>query len=595
MSYFPRADDFALAPGYNYTPAGPDDFIFNHDTLQTVPPIDDTLSDTPSFHNDFDDIRPFSSPNKTYIFSTKYKNRCKTFKDFHASRLYNRWTKKKFHQNFSNRLGISFTTSYHAYNTNVVATKGFDFIYGKTYGNLQFTPSSSPKVKKNQEARFNALVRHTFHNAKLDDNALTEDKLQVARHHKLLFHENQSFITPIKHLRYKKRFVVPSKGYYTFPIPFHKPRTVSVPAIVEPICIDSSVASTSSKNSKSPVNTNNWENVPEHYIPLIPPFPIYEGGRLNQPSRLKIQTKQLQPLAVGSDGWLALMKEIYDDYISSTKYEQGKIDAGIQWETTPDQGEYRRDLCDLIMQVTNNKHEYEMKLLEISSSVPPELPIVTGPIKNSERKKREKRHSQKLKEFERKKQEDTEILADLHSRVINEDDIFYMEYYKSDYSLAYQPCAIMDDRPLKRSARDNGNLDTHYSYHIDKKIATTSYYFVRVLYIVHTFSWTLVPIRCKVAPLETSKFQENYFPRRKKIKAYQEYGKHKLSKLETARFHFYFIKVEPSDMLDFDGTEHGTQNSAIFDLGICFLRPALLIFRRLEFCMKNTASNSEET
>ncbi|PKC00598.1 hypothetical protein RhiirA5_501348 [Rhizophagus irregularis] len=36
-------------------------------------------------------------------------------------------------------------------------------------------------------------------------------------------------------------------------------------------------------------------------------------------------------------------------------------------------------------------------------------------------------------------------------------------------------------------------------------------------------------------------------------------------------FHFYFIKVEPSDMLDFDGTEHGTQNSAIFDLGICFL------------------------
>ncbi|CAG8746819.1 8263_t:CDS:2, partial [Rhizophagus irregularis] len=69
----------------------------------------------------------------------------------------------------------------------------------------------------------------------------------------------------------------------------------------------------------------------------------------------------------------------------------------------------------------------------------------------------------------------------------------------------------------------------------------------------------------------TSKFQENYFPRRKKIKAYQEYGKHKLSKLETARFHFYFIKVEPSDMLDFDGTEHGTQNSAIFDLGICFL------------------------
>ncbi|PKB92134.1 hypothetical protein RhiirA5_445894, partial [Rhizophagus irregularis] len=73
MSYFPRADDFALAPRYDYTPAGPDDFIFNHDTSQTVPSTEDILLDTPLFHNDFDNIRPFSSPNKNYIFSTKYE------------------------------------------------------------------------------------------------------------------------------------------------------------------------------------------------------------------------------------------------------------------------------------------------------------------------------------------------------------------------------------------------------------------------------------------------------------------------------------------------------------------------------------------
>ncbi|EXX64108.1 hypothetical protein RirG_145950 [Rhizophagus irregularis DAOM 197198w] len=555
MFYFPRANDFALAPGYDYTPAGPDDFIFNHDTSQTVPPTEDILLDTPSFHNDFDDIRPFSSLNKNYIFSTKYekfhvtphhragynkiynfrrsksfffelvdhlpdtnqlqlkiytndyhmssnpinhdstsrlpnfkfqiskqlthffstqkviprrlqekffthirkkllerldfirsraqkkdKNNhmtktffnfsykkyrfyfgiylpcnhthtvgllpnttatcsipvpftmshhrhaciihhknlvlyciskdnkipdsslCKTFKDFHASHLYNRWTKKKIYQNFSNRLGISFTTSYHAYSTNVIATKGLDFIYGKKYGNLQFTPSSSPKVKKRQEARFNALVRHTFHNTKLDDNALTDDKLQAARRHKLLFQENQRFTTPIKHLRYKKKFVEPSKGCYTFPIPFPESTTVSVPVTVETICNVSSVASTSHGNPISPANINNWENVPEHYIPLIPQSAIYEGGRLNQPSRMKVWKKKLQPLAVGSDGWLAHMKEIYDHHESMTEYQQGKIDAGIQWETTPDQGEYRRDLCDLIMQVTNNKHDYEMKL-----------------------------------------------------------------------------------------------------------------------------------------------------------------------------------------------------------------------------------------
>ncbi|EXX77917.1 hypothetical protein GLOIN_2v1487137 [Rhizophagus irregularis DAOM 181602=DAOM 197198] len=195
---------------------------------------------------------------------------CKTFKDFHATRLYNRWAKKKKYQNFSNRLGISFTTSYHAYNTNVVATKGLDFIYCKKYGNLQFIPSSSPKVKKRQEARFNALVRHTFHNAKLDDNAQTNDKLRAARHHKLLFQENQRFTAPIRHLRYKKKFIEPSQGYYTFPIPFPESKTVSVPVIAETICNISSVASTSNDNPIPPANTDNWENVPEHYIPLIP-------------------------------------------------------------------------------------------------------------------------------------------------------------------------------------------------------------------------------------------------------------------------------------------------------------------------------------
>ncbi|CAG8588913.1 hypothetical protein GLOIN_2v1883375 [Rhizophagus irregularis DAOM 181602=DAOM 197198] len=377
---------------------------------------------------------------------------CKTFKNFHATRLYNRWAKKKIHQNFSNRLGISFTTSYHAYNTNVVTTKGLDFIYGKKYGNLQFTPSSSPKVKKRQEARFNALVRHTFHNAKLDDNALTEDKLRAARRHKLLFQENQRFTTPVKHLRYKKKFIEPSQGYYTFPIPFPEPTTVSVPVLVETICNVSSVASTSNDNPISPANTDNWENVPEHYIPLIPQYAVYEGGRLNQPSRHKVSKKKLQPLAVGSDGWLALMKEIYDDHVSTIKYEQGRINAGIQWDTTPDQGEYREDLCNRVMEVTNAQYNYEMKLLEISSQVIPELPTVSGPLKQCERKKREKRRLQILQDIERKKLEDTEILEELRS----------------------WPCAIMDDRPLKRRASDNGNLDTHYSYHKNKKVRILS-------------------------------------------------------------------------------------------------------------------------
>ncbi|GBC49950.2 hypothetical protein GLOIN_2v1886697 [Rhizophagus irregularis DAOM 181602=DAOM 197198] len=73
MSYFPRADDFASALGYDHTPAGPDDFIFNYDTTPTVSHTEDTLLDTLSLHNDFEDYRSFLSPGKNYIFSTKYE------------------------------------------------------------------------------------------------------------------------------------------------------------------------------------------------------------------------------------------------------------------------------------------------------------------------------------------------------------------------------------------------------------------------------------------------------------------------------------------------------------------------------------------
>ncbi|CAG8726036.1 uncharacterized protein OCT59_005973 [Rhizophagus irregularis] len=189
---------------------------------------------------------------------------------------------------------------------------------------------------------------------------------------------------------------------------------------------------------------------------------------------MKVWKKKLQPLAVGSDGWLAHMKEIYDHHEMMTEYEQGRIIAGIQWDTTPDQGEYRRDLCNLVMEVTNAQYNYEMKLLEISSEVIPEIPIVSGALKQSERKKREKRRLQKLQEIERKKHEDTEILEELRSWVYRYETIFDVNYYRREIGLAFQPCAIMDDRPLKRRASDNGNLDTHYGYHKDKKVCILS-------------------------------------------------------------------------------------------------------------------------
>ncbi|PKC72597.1 hypothetical protein RhiirA1_452107, partial [Rhizophagus irregularis] len=250
--------------------------------------------------------------------------------------------------------------------------------------------------------------------------------------------------------------------------------TVSAPAIADTICNDSSVAPISNGIPTSSVNTDNWENVPEHYVPLIHQSAIYEGCRLNQPFRMKIWKKKLQPLAVGSDGWLTHMKEIYDHHSMLSKYEQDRIIAGIKWNTTPDQGEYRKNLCNIVMEVTDAHHNYELKLLEMSIEVTPEVAPVSEHLPKREYKKREKRRKEKAIAFAKKQREDNEILENLRSWVKTYEDVFIIEYYRDEIDLTYQSCAIMDDRPLKRRADDNGNLDTYYGYHKDKKICILS-------------------------------------------------------------------------------------------------------------------------
>ncbi|PKK57515.1 hypothetical protein RhiirC2_871798 [Rhizophagus irregularis] len=223
-----------------------------------------------------------------------------TFKNFHATRLYNRWAKKKIHNNFSNRLGISFTTTYRTFSRNVITKKGLDYIYGKVYQNFSCTPSSFPKVKKRQEKRFDALTRHTFHNANLCADALMEDKLQAARHHVLLFQENQSITKPIKHLRYKKKFVAPLQGYYTFPLPFSKRKCTSV---VTPSDLPHDVSSIVSPTIVDPT--------------------------------LKCK---LKPLTVGSKAWLAHMGEIYNIHLENLQYDLDRKVAISQWDTTDEKG-----------------------------------------------------------------------------------------------------------------------------------------------------------------------------------------------------------------------------------------------------------------
>ncbi|PKC74372.1 hypothetical protein RhiirA1_388169 [Rhizophagus irregularis] len=239
-------------------------------------------------------------------------------------------------------------------------------------------------------------MRKTFHNAKLISDAPMDDKFQAARHHKFLFQENQEFSTPIKHLRYKKKFVIPKQDDYTFQLPF--------PETITNLMVPASVLNHTDSSVRPPIGNPTppssvidiFENVPAHYILLILKEPLYEG---------------------------ALMKKIYDDHEEDMIYERKKTDAGIRWDTNPENGIYRQELCDVIMEYTDFRHDYELKLLEVSSTIQ----SVPGSLNKKEQK-------------------------------------------KPEVGLKYFPCALMEERLLKRRACDNGNLDTFYGLHKYKKI-----------------------------------------------------------------------------------------------------------------------------
>uniref|UniRef100_U9TT89 Uncharacterized protein n=1 Tax=Rhizophagus irregularis (strain DAOM 181602 / DAOM 197198 / MUCL 43194) TaxID=747089 RepID=U9TT89_RHIID len=178
--------------------------------------------------------------------------------------------------------------------------------------------------------------------------------------------------------------------------------------------IGSVVSPTISDDILPPV-LDNYDNVPAHYL----------------------SKHNLKPLTVGSNAWLSHMKEIYDIYVEDMKYEQGKTDAGLRWDTTSEKGIYQEGLCNMLMEYTTARHDYELKLLEVSSNTQ----TVPVSLKKSEQRKREK-------ELQKKILKDNEILERLRDRVDAIDHAIYTEYHQEEVGLKFEPCAIMNDRPL---------------------------------------------------------------------------------------------------------------------------------------------------
>ncbi|CAB4424275.1 unnamed protein product [Rhizophagus irregularis] len=361
-----------------------------------------------------------------------YNNDCRNPKDFHADLLHRRWASKRIYNHFSQRLGISFDTKYHAYGLNNVVKKGSDCIYGKVYFNFKHRHSTSLRTEKRQHARFESLRRRVFNSSNLPPNANRDSQFLAAKRKCFLFDAEQHIYQDI--------------GI----IPVHPVKDNNVPT-------DESIVSTDAILDK----------VPPHLIPLIPDDPFYAGGLLNQPSSNKIKNKKLQPLVVGSDAWLAHMEEIYNKHESTKRHNEKILAYSIKWDTDSDRAEYRECLLDNVMTYTDVFHDYEVKKLEIASRPPP-LPVPKNTKKGKQKKKNKQADNASTSTSTPDIKTDKEILEDLDDLVRYYEDHPYMTRRQARL---YEPdTMVMDANLTKRCADINGNLDSHYGFHITKKV-----------------------------------------------------------------------------------------------------------------------------
>ncbi|CAB4435176.1 unnamed protein product [Rhizophagus irregularis] len=391
-----------------------------------------------------------------------YNNDCRNPKDFHADLLHRRWVSKRISNHFSQCLGISFDTKYHAYGLNNVVKKGSDCIYGKVYFNFKHRHSTSLRTEKRQHARFESLRRRVFNSSNLPPNANRDSQFLAAKRKCFLFDAEQHICKRLKHLCYKKKFITPLQSYYNFSLPFPDQDIGITP--VHPV-----------KDNNVPINEPIvsidaiLDKVPSYLIPLIPDAPFYAGGMLNQPSFMNIKRKKLEPLTVGSDAWLAHMEEIYKEHESIKRRNENKSAFSIKWETGPDRAEYREYLCENVVNYTDAFHDYEVKKLEIASRPPP-LPVPKKTKKGKQKIKNKQTDNASTSTSTPDIKTDEEILKDLDYMVHLYEDIPYMN---RRHARLYEPdTMVMDANLAKRYADTNGNLDSHYGFHITKKVCT---------------------------------------------------------------------------------------------------------------------------
>ncbi|CAB4415560.1 unnamed protein product [Rhizophagus irregularis] len=309
--------------------------------------------------------------------TTQAKSNFLNEKCSHTSLLYDRWDINAKKRIYSQRLGISYTTSY--------ATMGFKQthiynndrrMYRKKLDN--FTPLHLGKsnTQKKQKSRFERACRSVFHNRGNNIRTRTpitniDDQLHRARQHRFLFLPSQYIYKPLQHVKYHKRLVLRDVEHYKFPIPSISP--MIEPGVITTIhnlppsfrqdpgnvltSTSDTHMSTTDSHPPSFKEGHTWHDklgimIPTDLFPYITEEPIYVSKRQE-----KLKGKQHEP---GSKGWLDVFyaRRNHQDLVEAQNLYKESLSARAKlWGTSVNSIEYREGMVKDLSAFQNHYHE----------------------------------------------------------------------------------------------------------------------------------------------------------------------------------------------------------------------------------------------
>ncbi|EXX76955.1 hypothetical protein RirG_028280 [Rhizophagus irregularis DAOM 197198w] len=194
-------------------------------------------------------------------------------KQSHGNLLHQRWNNRVKKKIYSNRLGISYDSSYHARNVSSVLKHNNTHMYRKRLDNFSPKYSDNDKTKKRQETRFARLCKRIFNKPEHNRRNTTRHQLNTARRYRFLFLPSQYINKPIKHLIYTHGLDYPNYGFVT---PYRIDREDKEKKLI------SSMTFTNPHSQEVYHTVAPYRPFPDMFIPhkyrnIIPKDPIYDN------------------------------------------------------------------------------------------------------------------------------------------------------------------------------------------------------------------------------------------------------------------------------------------------------------------------------